>query len=183
MAELDNINTVLPNLRGGYSAANTYRENDVIAFNAQLWIIESGALNGLTIQGQDPSQNTAMNPIWTVIVPNTPNLDVASLLTADYSLAYTLNGEYRELLVGNPGEVITSVEANGVRTPTWGPNTGSRDIHNTLAFIGQDEFYIQRNFYAISSGGALMTGGAYVMIPVGLQDAVFTTFKSDPRGG
>ena len=183
MAELDNISTILPNLRGGYSAANTYRENDVIAFNAQLWIIESGALNGLTIQGQDPSQNTPTNPIWTVIVPNTPNLDVASLLTADYSLAYTLNGEYRELLVGNPGEVIGSVEANGVRTPTWIPNTGARDIHNTLAFIGEDEYNIDNRFYALSSGGALMMGGEYVMTPVGLQGAVFTSFKTHPRTG
>ena len=183
MAELDNISTILPNLRGGYSAANTYRENDVIAFNAQLWIIESGALNGLTIQGQDPSQNTPTNPIWTVIVPNTPNLDVASLLTADYSLAYTLNGEYRELLVGNPGEVIGSVEAGGVRTPTWIPNTGARDIHNTLAFIGVDENNNNNNFYALSSGGALMMSGEYVMTPVGLQGAVFTSFKSNPRTG
>ena len=182
MAELDNLNTVLPNLRGGYSASDTYRENDVVAFNGELWIIESGALNGLTIQGQDPSQNTAMNPIWTVIVPNTPNLDVASLLTADYSLAYTLNGEYRQLLVGNPGQVIGNVETNGMRIPTWITNDVTRDIHNTLAYIGQDEWNTNLNFYALSSGGALMTGGEYVMTPVGLLDAFFTSFKTHPDG-
>ena len=183
MAELDNLNTVLPNLRGGYSASDTYRENDVVAFNGELWIIESGALNGLTIQGQDPSQNTPMNTIWTVIVPNTPNLDVASLLTADYSLAYTLNGEYRELLVGNPGQVIGNVETNGVRIPTWIPDTVTRDIHNTLAFIGGDDNNINNSFYALSSGGALMMSGEYVMTPVGLQGAVFTSFKTNPRSG
>ena len=183
MAELDNLNTVLPNLRGGYSASDTYRENDVVAFNGELWIIESGALNGLTIQGQDPSQNTQMNPVWTVIVPNTPNLDIASLLTADYSLAYTLNGEYRQLLVGNPGQVIGNVETNGMRIPTWITNDVTRDIHNTLAYIGQEEQNVDRNFYALSSGGALMTGGRYVMTPVGLLDAFFTTFKTHPRGG
>ena len=183
MAELDNLNTVLPNLRGGYSASDTYRENDVVAFNGELWIIESGALNGLTIQGQDPSQNTPMNTIWTVIVPNTPNLDVASLLTADYSLAYTLNGEYRELLVGNPGQVIGNVETNGVRIPTWIPDTVTRDIHNTLAFIGGDDNNINNSFYALSSGGALMMSGEYVMTPVGLQGAVFTSFKTHPRTG
>ena len=183
MAELDNLNTVLPNLRGGYSASDTYRENDVVAFNGELWIIESGALNGLTIQGQDPSQNTQMNPIWTVIVPNTPNLDIASILTADYSLAYTLNGEYRELLVGNPGQVIGNVETNGVRIPTWITNDVTRDIHNTLGYIGQDEENLDRNFYALSSGGALMIGGEYVMTPVGLLDAAFTTFKTHPQGG